>query len=137
MKIGFDIHGVIDAYPELFEQLSRKLKAEGHEIYIITGEPKETAEPTVIEAGVIYDHFFSIVDYHIQQKTSSLRQDDKGHYWVDRNVWLATKGDIAKQVQLDVHFDDQLEYFEYFPKECCTIYVPPTYFDKILDTISL
>jgi len=135
LNIGLDIHGVIQTYPDLFSKLSKKLIAEGHEVHIITGEPKKSAEQTVIEAGVDYTHFFSIVDYHVENNTPSLRQDDKGHYWVDRNIWFATKGDYARRIGLDLHFDDQREYFEYFPKECCTIYVPKINFDKTLDNV--
>jgi hypothetical protein len=137
MNIGLDIHGVIDKYPEMFAKLSMRWREKGHRVYIITGEPAETARPTVDDAGVQYDGFFSIVDYHIQNETPSLRQDDKGHYWVDRQEWLSTKGVIAKEVGLDVHFDDQLEYFEYFPKECTLIYVPKENFDFVLDSLCI
>ena len=137
MKIGLDIHGVIDTYPEMFRDLTLKWKNEGHEVHIITGEPYKTASPTVIENGVCYDEFFSIVDHHVKVSAPSLRQDDKGHYWVDRPVWLATKGDYARRVGLDVHFDDQIEYAEYFPKHCSFIYVPKTNFEKVLDIISM
>jgi hypothetical protein len=137
MKIGLDIHGVIDTYPDRFKELSEAWDAQGHEVYIITGEPQESAQPTVDYAGVLYDDFFSIVDYHVKNNTPSLNQDENGHYWVDRNVWLATKGDYARRIGIDIHFDDQLEYAEYFPKECAFIYVPRTGFDKVLDCISL
>jgi len=139
MKIGLDIHGVIDTYPELFAKLSRDWTVAGHEVYIITGEPRETSVQTVVDAGMLYmenfKDFFSIVDWHIDHKTPSLRQDDQGHYWVDRNEWIGTKGLIATELGLDMHFDDCIEYFEYFPKTCCTIYVPPTNFDLVLDIL--
>jgi hypothetical protein len=133
MKIGLDIHGVIDTYPDRFARLSQRWAEYGHQVYIITGEPEKSAHQTVDEAGIHYHGFFSIVDYHIKNQTPSLRQDDRGHYWVDRHVWLATKGDIAREVGLDMHFDDQIEYFEYFPKTCSLIYVPPTNFNLVLD----
>jgi len=137
LKVGIDIHGVITNYADLFRDLSCRLDDLGHEIHIITGEPRATAEPEVHEAGVVFHKFFSIVDYHIANNTPSLRQDDKGHYWVDRNIWIATKGNYAKDVSLDLHFDDQIEYFEYFPKTCTLIYVPPTNFNFILDDLRM
>ena len=137
LNIGIDIHGCIDLYIPLFKELSSKWAFYGHTIHIITGEPRKSAERTVIDAGVHYDHFFSIVDYHVKNNTPSLRRDEKGHYWVDRNVWLATKGDYGRRVGLDIHFDDQIEYFEYFPKTCSLIYVPPTNFEKVLDSLSI
>jgi len=137
LNIGIDIHGCIDLYIPLFKELSIKWAYQGHIVHIITGEPKRSAEQTVIDAGVHYDHFFSIVDYHVENNTPSLRQDEKGHYWVDRNVWLATKGDYGRRVGLDIHFDNQIEYFGSFPKTCSLIYVPPTNFEKVLDSLSI
>lgn len=137
LDIGLDIHGVIDTYPYLFRDLSLEWENHGHRIHIITGEPRKTALPTIIEYGICYNEFFSIVDYHIEQNTPSLSQDENGHYWVDREVWMATKGNYAERVDLDIHFDDQIEYAPYFPKSCSFIYVPPSNFEKVIDTISV
>ena len=135
LNIGLDIHGVIDQYPFLFEELCYKWASQGHIIHIITGEPKKTARQATDD--LIFQHFFSIVDYHVEQKTPSLRRDKKGHYWVDRDVWLATKGNYARRVGLDIHFDDQVEYFGSFPKTCSLIYVPKKGFEKVLDSLSI
>ena len=138
LNIGLDIHGCIDQYIPLFEELCYKWASQGHIVHIITGEPKETAREATDD--LIFQHFFSIVDYHVEQNTPSLRQDDNGHYWVDRDVWVATKGNYAKRVGLDIHFDDQVEYAPYFPEACCFIHVPKTNFERILktlDTISI
>lgn len=135
MNIGLDIHGVIDTYPALFERLCYEWASKGHIIHIITGEPSKTAR--VATDDLIFHEFFSIVDYHVEQSTPSLRRDEAGHYWVDRDVWLATKGDYARRVDLDIHFDDQVSYAEYFPKSCGFVYVPKTNFEKILDLITV
>ncbi len=37
LKIGLDIHGVIDTFPQKFKQLSQALAKDGAEIHIITG----------------------------------------------------------------------------------------------------
>jgi len=133
LNIGCDIHGVIDQYPDLFENLCWKWASKGHIIHIITGEPKVTARPAT--DNLIYQKFFSIVDYHIEQKTPSLRRDEKGHYWVDREEWVSTKGKYAERVGLDLHFDDQIEYAPYFPNHCTFIYVPKTNFEKVFDNL--
>ena len=135
MNIGLDIHGVIDQYPDLFERLCYEWASRGHIIHIITGEPKETARPATDD--LIFQHFFSIVDHHIEQQTPSLRCDENGHYWVSREEWVSTKGIYAKQVGLDIHFDDQVEYAPYFPKHCTFIYVPKKGFEKVLDLITV
>ena len=134
-KVGIDIHGVITNYSKFFKELSRSLYNAGHEIHIVTGEPEATARPTVDEADVVFTHFFSIVDYHVKNQTPSLRQDENGKYWVDDEEWNKTKGDYAQRVGLDMHFDDQAEYAEFFPKNCSFIHVPPENFNLMLDNI--
>jgi len=37
MKVGLDIHGVVDVRPEFFSELSKLLVSNGHEVHIITG----------------------------------------------------------------------------------------------------
>ena len=122
MKIGFDIHGVIDTYPIVFSSFSRKLKEEGHEIHIITGRPQKECEQRVRDAGVVFDHFFSIVDHHLSRKEPSMFQKD-GTWWMDNQVWIRTKGDYAEYTGLDVHLDDSPEYLPFFPETCSTILV--------------
>ena len=50
------------------------------------------------------------------------RSDKKG-WWMDREIWLKTKGEIARINDINVHFDDQLEYAKYFPDNCTFIWV--------------
>lgn len=37
LKVGLDIHGVIDAFPPRFKQLAYALIKDGAEVHIITG----------------------------------------------------------------------------------------------------
>ena len=41
LKIGLDIHGVIDSFPEKFKQLSYALAKDGAEVHIITGKTRD------------------------------------------------------------------------------------------------
>jgi len=131
MKIGLDIHGVIDIYPEFFRTFSFHLMTKGHEVFIVTGQKWEKAEPQVKNLNISYNSYFSIVDYHLQIKTP-MKQNYKNEWWMEDNIWNRSKGDFAKEVGLNIHFDDSRKYLQYFPDSCAYIWVPKTGFDKEL-----
>ena len=136
MKIGIDIHGVIDTYPFGFAKLSRNLIQHGHEVHIVTGESWATAEPTIKKCLVKYTHHFSIVDYHREKKTEGLYQDKDGNWWMGEKDWNASKGLYAQEVGLDIHFDDQDRYQSAFPKTCAFIIVEPVKYEMVLDVLN-
>jgi hypothetical protein len=124
MKIGLDIHGVIDAYPEILAKLSKKWVEAGHPVYIITGQPRNECERTVQDAGITYTDFFSIVDHHLAAGTTMWDDDVRGKgWWMNPEDWLPTKGVYARRVGLHVHFDDSPEYRPYFPRTCSFVLV--------------
>lgn len=123
MKIGLDIHGVIDRYQEVFIPLTQYWAARGFEIHIITGQERSESEPGVRELGIVFTHFHSIVDWHRSLGTHMWKRTDGGGWWMERDVWTMTKGEIASAFHLDLHFDDQLEYAEAFPSYCTFIWV--------------
>lgn len=135
MKIGLDIHGVIDKYPKIFARLSKRLWKKGHQIHIITGESWETAKETVNKAGIVYTHHFSIVDYHLRSGTK-MEHKDNG-WWMDRNVWVRSKGDYIHRKGIEIHFDDSYEYAEYCPDTCVFVLVPLYGFENFMDLFSL
>ena len=136
MKIGLDIHGVIDRYPEQFRDMSRTLMANGHEVYIITGQPWKQVAHTVAKAGVNYTDTFSIVDYHRKDKDTKMWKDKNGTWWMDEKVWIRSKGDYIERMGIDVHFDDSYEYAEYVPNSCTFVLVPKKGLDKFFKLCS-
>ena len=119
MKVGIDIHGVITEYPAFFSKLSELLMANGHEVYIITGRSWIEVSQEVKDANVQYTKQFSIVDYHQQIGTPMTCKN--GSWWMDSRLWNSTKGDFCAREGIDVHFDNDEEYFEYFPHKCLLI----------------
>ena len=60
MKLGLDIHGVIDKRPEDFASLAAAVIWTGGEVHIITGgSVTEDMKEKVKTLGVAWTHFFS------------------------------------------------------------------------------
>jgi len=114
MKIGLDIHGVCDANPKFFSELSKLFIAAGHEIVIITGRMKSHgAIDEIRELDISYTKFYSIADYHIEKGTH-LWYDKNGNPWIDDETWNKTKAEICEKENIDFHIDDSSSYGEHF-----------------------
>lgn len=114
MKIGLDIHGVIDTNPILFSKLSKKVIEDGGEVHIITGT---MLNPFKIEnlkrLDIRWTHLFSISDYHKALGTP-MTFSDKDNPWIDNNLWDRTKAEYCKENSINFHIDDTNRYGEYF-----------------------
>ena len=61
-KIGIDIHGVIDTFPEKFSRLASALYKDGAEVHIVTGSKRcPNVEALLEKANIPFTHYFSIV----------------------------------------------------------------------------
>ena len=114
LKIGLDIHGICDANPEFFSELSRLFVNAGHDVHIISGRRvSDGALDEIKELGLSYTHFFSISDYHVEKGTK-VWEDDDGNPWLEGELWDRTKGDYCAKHQIDFHIDDTARYGDYF-----------------------
>lgn len=114
LKIGLDVHGVCDANPQFFSEISRLLVNAGHELHIITGRRvRDGALEEIRELGMSYTHFFSIADYH-EEIGTKVWEDDNGNPWLEGELWDKTKGEYCKKNNIDFHIDDTERYGEYF-----------------------
>lgn len=114
LKIGLDIHGICDANPEFFSELSRLFVNAGHNVHILTGRRVSDGALEEIESlGLSYTHFFSISDYHVEIGTK-VWEDDEGNPWLEGELWDRTKGDYCAKHQIDFHIDDTARYGDYF-----------------------
>ena len=130
IKIGCDIHGVISQYPSLFKDLSRKWTENGHEIHIITGQEWDKVKHKVSAAGIVYSNHFSIVDYHLALKDVETWRDSKNTVWMAEEIWNSSKGQYAYREHIDIHFDDNYQYFKWMPEFTTCVLVPKTGFDR-------
>lgn len=118
-KFSFDVHGVIDATPELFAFLTNLLVEAGHEVHILTGGSwTPDLENQLKEMNIKWTHTFSVYDNLIQNDTPT-----RGHVefpdgtvqkkFVD-GYWDRVKGEYCKEHGIDLHIDDTLIYNDFF-----------------------
>jgi hypothetical protein len=135
MRIGIDIHGVLDHHPEKFIKLAysihdafRNRSGFGEDIsdqycvHVLTGPTRKKAEKELFvladryNKGVrFWDEIHSIVDYVIENNIPHHHTED-GHVWTDKEEdWDRVKGELASKLNLDLHYDDSEAYRKYFP----------------------
>lgn len=114
IKIGLDLHGVIDARPDFFKKLTALLVKSGHEVHIITGATIKEELPLLKKIGISYTHLFSITDYHAELGTPIV-WDEIGEPHLNPYLWDKTKGEYCKKHDIDLHIDDS-EIYHYFFK---------------------
>lgn len=113
LKIGIDYHGVIDTFPEKFKQLAYALVKDGAEVHVITGQQKnEEIENALMQAGIRYTHYFSIVDYLIESGVPVEWVD--GQPFADKNQWDLAKAKYCESAGIDFMIDDSPVYRETF-----------------------
>lgn len=124
IKIGIDIHGMIDNNPDFFATLTTTLVENGHQVFIMTGS--EITQALIAELrgyGIMWTHLFSIADYYKNKPDVQMWRDEQGRPWVDKVLWNKAKGQYAAEQGLDLVLDDSQEYAEYFTTSFafCTI----------------
>ena len=117
MKIGIDIHGVLDSHP-FFKEMARLFVAGGHEVHIITGAQfndrvKAKFKKLGMEKGVNYTHYFSIAE-HLIANGINVDWEDSENPWFDEKSWNTAKADYCRTQGIDMHFDDTSVYAQYF-----------------------
>jgi len=71
IKLGIDVHGVIDAMPEFFAFMTDAFVKNGGEVHIITGGSWTDEMKSEIDSyGIKYTHVFSVYDFLVKNKKS-------------------------------------------------------------------
>lgn len=119
LKIGLDIHGVIDRYPEKFRLLSQAFYRDGVEVHIVTGVKRDDRINRLLgDAGIRFTHYFSIVE-HLEQQAGAVEWID-GLPYADESEWNRAKRDYCEREKLDFMFDDSATYRDTFHDIECT-----------------
>ena len=112
-KIGLDIHGVIDTFPERFRHLSCALRSYGAEVHIVTGiKRSDIVDQLLKKAGIQFTHYFSIVEHLESVGTPIEWRGDQPH--TDPSFWNNAKRDYCEREGIDLMFDDSAIYRDTF-----------------------
>ena len=126
MNYGLDIHGVIDAHPKFFARFTKRLREQGHKVFIITGgQGKPKLFNQLKEWDITYDFFFSITDYHVAKGTKVTFEDEDNPF-MDDETWNRTKGDYCRENKIDIMIDDTKVYGEYMT-DTTFMFIPTKY----------
>lgn len=113
IKIGIDIHGVIDSNPEFFSSLSKLLVDNGHEVHILTGSKLKLEEDFLKEHNISFTHLYSITEHH-ENLGTPIKWDNAGDPHLDTYLWDKSKAEYCKEHGIDIHFDDSDTYGYFF-----------------------
>ena len=115
MKLGFDIHGVIDTFEVFSEIINTLIDDPAVEIHVITGLARAEAEESI---GHLIDlnrvKYFSIADYLMNKPGVEVTWDDNGLPWADETEWNNSKAEYCAAEHIDILFDDSPTYTKTF-----------------------
>lgn len=118
LKIGVDLHGVIDANPELFKLISSSFLKMGHQIFIVSGPPIAHVEYELYKLGIKedihYSDLYTIVDFLRSIGTKMWQDTITWQWWASDEDWWGAKSKIAKELKLDIMVDNTEKYGSYF-----------------------
>lgn len=118
LKLGLDFHGVIDTLPKQFSAIAGSIMKTGGDVYIITGNPNNTAFHTELTEcgfhyGIHYNHIFSIQTF-LENSNIDYIIDANGNKQFDNFFWNKAKADYCEINDIDLHIDDSTEYGKFF-----------------------
>ena len=113
MKIGFDIHGVIDTNPKYFSGLIKRYRDQGHKVHIITGTPCLEMAPKLREWDIRFDGYFSIAEWCLSHSSTVTVRED-GQVFDEDEVWNNAKANYCDREGIHIHVDDSEVYRDTF-----------------------
>lgn len=114
IKIGIDVHGVLDTTPSFFATLTRLLVKNGHEVHILTGAEKTDALEKYLKEtlGLSWTHFFSVTSFHKDAGTEITYI--YGNPYMDNQIWNQAKSKYCTENNIQLHIDDSDIYGKHF-----------------------
>jgi len=114
--IGFDLHGILNKYPDILKPLLKML-SKRNVVVVISGPPEDTVIKELSKLGfkqsIHYDNVISVVDW-LKEKGVTMWKDMDGNWWCDNINWWSSKAKICKEYCINILFDDSRRYGEYF-----------------------
>lgn len=119
IKIGLDVHGVIDTFPEKYLKLVFAFDPDSIEVHIITGIKRELDDTPVLQFNMDenkqlpYSSWFSI-HQECEDRGIHIEFDAKGRPLVDPEIWDKMKAEYCAKNNIDFMFDDSPSYGKHF-----------------------
>lgn len=149
MNVAFDIHGTLDndgdgllkgvldsflAPWKLLEKDGSESKKALHKVFVVSGPPIEQIKEELEALEIDYTNIIiiSVVDY-LKRKGYYMWNTPKG-WFAHPDVWWKSKGLICEEYDIDMIFDDLIQYKEYMPETTRFVlwrgYKDPEYYGK-------
>lgn len=114
IKLGFDIHGVIDTFGAFTTLIEQLLDNDDVEIHVISGLESKYLDEQI---GHLVDlsritNFFSVTDWLVESGAKVEWID--GLPWAGEEEWNTAKAEYCRSVGIDILFDDSPIYAPYF-----------------------
>jgi len=116
LRLGLDVHGVIDDDPELFSGISSLMHQRGCKVYIVTGrEISDELKVELAKSRIVYDKILSITTYRkVRGLPIFYVGGDKSQPMMEPYFWDRTKAKLCAEANIDLMIDDSLVYGEFF-----------------------
>lgn len=119
MKLGIDVHGVIDAMPEFFAFLTDAFVKNGGEVHIITGGSwTEDMKSEIDSYGIKYTNVFSVYDHLVETKSEIMGEIEFPDGTIQNKFrdedWDVVKANYCRDNGITLHLDDTMSYNEFF-----------------------
>lgn len=113
MKVGIDLHGVIDDNPEFFDIILSRMSLNDAEVHIVSGPPKADIIAELVKLGfkkgVHYKDAHSVVDF-LKESGIKMWQDNRGRWWTNDDDWWDSKAKMCDKLSLKWMLDDKERY---------------------------
>ena len=112
MKIGLDVHGVMDKHSVFFKTITKLLVEHDHEVHVITGLTKNDYIALKWTKYITHTHFYSITDDLYIRFNYELDIHNRPRF--EEYAWNTAKAEYCRKNKIDIMFDDSDIYGKYF-----------------------
>ena len=114
-KVAFDFHGVLESYPDKLKPILETLISY-YIVIILSGPPLQQIRYELTQSGYKegchYDHIISVVDW-LKGRGVEMELNEHGSWYCKDDIWWSSKAKICAEQNIDILFDDKLEYKKY------------------------
>jgi len=138
MRVGLDFSGVINLFPvELSVLTNYWINECGHEVHIVSNSGWDYVKSETEKLGVLYTHHCPDIRVSHRMQSIPFTGQNENSRISYRDLYLKEKGEYAKSVGLNIHFDDSMAYAKWFPESCLFVHVRHdfTMFHQLVDQI--